>query len=547
MATEGFESLAGLRKQVIENCYFFNPSSGEISLIITHEPIGTYKAIVLAETRRRRDVLLSSDSFETVIKSLEHLFIKSTDAVQQYIAANEFRRLPSVVDDDDAVSSVSSYADEHDKDRLADSSLSLESELESAYESLSEDDDGTVGHSRVRTGGRPRSYDVRTVRRASRSRSRSRSRGCDRAVDYRKAPPPPPSRFPVHRSRAVDPPRPYAGPAGLNDSGNTRFPTLPLQMPPMPGQGFMAFRGSSDPRSAESRMNSAFTTNDQQRLHAIQQQREEVKRVLQEGQRMGPGFINPDDKSYLPPGATLPLRSGHPSEPGSWPPLYRTNDPRSYTVPSVAARSPPMPPQNPMPSHKTPKKTMPEPGTTRPPPMMHPSASTSSLASSTTSSVVSSSVSSAPTITASPSKPPEYSPALPAGSIDYRLVIKTPCPSGVEVSNNLGRWSGWQEHRILARTPPTRKDMSVVALRYVQQNLPHVKNGITGPLRAMVTRAVFSAGKGREESYDLAAYPESDFSKLCEIMKRSGDDDDRGGLSQVTGWPLFEVMVSLVK
>lgn len=473
-----------------------------------------------------------------MVKSLEHLFIKSTDAVQQYIAANEFRRLPSVVDDDDAVSSVSSYADETDKDRLADSSLSLGSELESAYESLSEDDDGTVGHARVRTGGRPRSYDIRTVRRASRSRSRTRSRNRDRAADYRRAPPPE-ARFPVHRSRGVDPPRPYAGPLGVNDSGNMRFPTLPLQMPPMPGQGLTGLRGSSDPRPADACINSAFAAAQQQRLNTIQQQREEVKRALQEGQRKVPGCINLIEKPSLTPGAMLPMRSGHLSEPGTWPPLYRSNDPRSYMVPPVTARSPPIPPQYPMPPPNPSMKNMPQTGETSPPPTMHPSSSTSSLASSTTSSIVSSSVSSAPTVTASPSKPPEYSSAWPPASIDYRLVIKTPFPAGIEGSES-------RQHRILARTPPTRKDMSVVALRYVQQNLPYVKNWAKGPLRATVTRAVFSAGTGREESYDLAAYPESDFSKLCEIMKRSGEDEDRGSLPQVTGWPLFEVVVSVM-
>lgn len=89
--------------------------------------------------------------------------------------------------------------------------------------------------------------------------------------------------------------------------------------------------------------------------------------------------------------------------------------------------------------------------------------------------------------------------------------------------------------------------MSLVALRYVQQKLPYLENVAEGPLRATVTRAVFNAGQSREESYDLGAYPESNFSKLCEIMERSGEEEDRGGLPQVNGWPLFEVVVSVME
>lgn len=473
-------------------------------------------------------------------KALEHLFIKSTDAVQQYINANEFRKLPSVADDDDdddddEASSVSSYADEPDKDRLADSSLSLESELESAYESLSEDGDGNVGHARPRTGGRPRSFDVRTVRRDSRSRSRSR----DRTAAYRKASAPP-APFPVHRSRVVDPPRPYACPPRVSDSGNMRFPALSLQMPlmpPIPGQGSMATcanaSGSSDSRPGDDRMHGASMAYQQQRLKLIQKQREEVQRVFQDGQRMG--LIDQDGQPTLPPGAMLPPRSGPPSQPASWPPLYTAID-RHCMAPPITTRSQPTPPQQPLPSNRSPVKNTHQSGKTSPPPMMHPSASTSSL----TSSVVSSSASSTATVTVSPNTPPEYSSAWAPASIDYRLVIKTPFP------HTLGLVSEHQENRIIARTPPTRKDMSVVALRYVHQNLPHVKSGAKGPLRATVTRAVFNAGQGREESYDLAAYPEADFSNLCEIMKRSGDGEDRVGLPFVSGWPLFEVVVSMM-
>lgn len=567
MTTDGFESLAGLRKQIIgkldhlhaphlcnlvcglcnhyslislsdmiivnsENCYFFNPTSGDISLIITHEPIGTYKAIVLSEIRHRRDVLLSSDSSETVLKAFEHLLVKSTDAVQQYITANEFRRLPPIVDDDDddAVSSVSSYADESDKNPLADSSLSLESELESAYESPSED--GTVSHSRAKTGGRSRSFDVRTVRRDSRSRShsRSRSRSSDRTTTYRKAPVPP-ARFPVHRNRAVDPPRPYTTLTGIDDLGNVRISTFPPQMPPVPGTGFMAHpgdpRGSSDPHFTDLRKHGASLDVHEQRLSAMQQRREEIQRAFQEGQRMAFGTIDLDGKPSLPSGVTLPSRVGQPLQPGPWQQPFKGNDSRPYMAPPTTARSQAVPPPGPLPPYKIPMKKTLDPGKPSPPPM---------IPSSYTSSIASSSGPSTPTITGSPkNRPPEYSSATPPASIDYKLVIKTRAHS---LDDARGETS---EHRILARTPPTRKDMSILALRYIHQSQPllrHMNN--KGPLRALVTRVVFNAGQAHEEKYDLAAYPESDFSRLCDIMKRTADD------GELTGLPLFEVDVNAV-
>lgn len=464
-----------------------------------------------------------------MLKAFEHLLVKSTDAVQQYITANEFRRLPSVVDDDDddAVSSVSSYVDEADKNRLADSSLSLESEIESAYESPSED--GTVSHSRARTGGRPRSFDVRTVRRDSRSRSRSRSR--DRTTAYRKAPVPP-ARFPVHRNRAVDPPRPYATLTGINDLGNVRFSALPPQMPPGPGTGFMAHpgdpRASSDPHFTDLRKHGASLDVHEQRLSAMQQRREEIQRAFQEGQRMAFGTIDLEGKPSLPSGVALPLRAGQPLQPGPWQQLYKGNDSRPYMAPPTTARSQPVPPLGPLPSYKIPAKKTLDSGKPSPPPMM-PFSSASSIASS--------SAPSTPTITGSPkNSPPEYSSATPPVSIDYKLVIKT---RALSLDDARGETS---EHRILARTPPTRKDMSILALRYIHQSQPllrHMDN--KGPLRALVTRVVFNAGKAHEEKYDLAAYPESDFSRLCDMMKRTADERDWSGL------PLFEVDVNAVE
>lgn len=547
--------------RLIANCCFFTPTPGDISLIITHEPIGTYKAIVFSDNRRRHNIVLSSDSLDTANKALEHLFIKSTDAVQQYMTANDFRRLPSVVDrDDDGVSSASSYVDEPDKDRLADSSLSLESELESAYESLSEDEDGTVSLSRPRTGRRPRSYAIRAGRRDSRSRSHSRSpsRSRDRAPVYYQAPAPPP-RDPVHRSRAADPPQPFADPKGASTIGDVRFHRLPSQMPPRPGQGPMSHsadaRGLSDPRyGPDTRVSDAHVASQQQRLVALQQQLEEDKRVFQERQRISAGLLDLDGKAVsqpsLPsPGTTCPLRPGRPSQTGPWSQFYPGNDPRPHMAPSMTTQKPwsldsqrcqSMPQQQqPLPPQKSPIKNTHQVEMPTPPPVTQSSASYAS-------SIASSSASSTPTVTVRSNPPPGYYSSAgwaPPASIDYRLVIKASLSAAM--SEFRPDQAQQQEYRILARTPPTRSDMSAVALRYIQQHLAlYVKNGAKGPLRVRVTRAVFRAGQDREESYDLAAYAENDFSKLCEIMKRAGEGEERGGLPQGCGWPLFEVVVS---
>lgn len=573
MTTDGFESLA-LRSQIIgrlvhvltlhlctlvrskhqaslfslsntvfpktENCDFFDTTRGDIGLIITHEPIGTYKAIVLSGSSRRRDVLLSSDSFNTVTKAVEHLFIKSTDAVQQYITTNGFRRLPSKTDDDDdGVSSVSSYADDADKDCLADSSLSLESELESAYESLSEDGEGTIGHSRVkRSGDRPRSYDVRTGRRQSRSRSRSRSR--DRTPTYPKAPAPP-LRYPLHnapghRSRAADAPRPYGGPTAGNESGGMRCPPLPAGFTPPPLM--------SQPPHLPRGLMAHF-----QRQDAIIQQQREAKRGHQDGHKAPPGFIDLGDAKAAPqpslplPGAFPSMRSGHMTQPGPWSQVYAGSDTRNYMPPpppmmghmpwSLGPQS--IPHEQELPAYKPPMKIPHQMGRMpSPPPAMQ--ASTSSVASSTASS---SAASSSPTVTVGPSTPPGAGSS--SSGIDYRLVIKTARGGGIPDHETVAH-----EHRMIARTAPTRSDIAAVALAHVQRNMwefVYLKGVSKENMRGVVTRAVFPLGQGREESYDLTAYADHDFGKLCESMRRAGEKDDRGGVRQLSGWPLFEVWV----
>lgn len=480
-------------------------------------------------------------------KASEHLLIKSSDAVQQYIAANNFRRVPDIDNDDDGVSSVSSYVDEPDRGRLADSSLSLESEPESAYESLSEDGHGGVNRGGVRTGGRPRSYDVRTVRRDSRSRSRSRS--LDRTRTYSKASVPP-SRYtlhdiPVHRIRAVDPPRPYAGTAGGDDACNVQVPTLPTRFPTLPSQMPPKAEGLPDPRFGSDAHEKVASASIQRRPGATQEE-----------QRINAGHLNHDRKAAsqptLPlPSASLPLRSANPLHPGPCPQTYPGNDRRPYMAPLMTTRMPwslgpqpyqSMPNQQPLHTHIASMENVHQMGMPSRPPLMHSSPSASPTAPS--------SASSTPTVAFSSNTPPEYSSAWAPASIDYRLVIKTS-----SFTHTLAAMPDFrldhaqpQEHRLIARTPPTRNDISAVALRYIHQNLvlfPGLTNVAKGAVRVKVTRAVFNAGHGREESYDLAGYAENDFTRLCDAMKRAVEEEGgRAGLPQVSGWPLFEVVMS---
>lgn len=642
MATNGFKGIAGFRKQIIgelahvytphlcyhtvnaariqltclltrlaENCCFFSNIRGDISLIITHEPIGTYKAIVLSETNRRREVVISSDGNETVAKALEQLLTKSADAVQQFITTNGFSRLPADADnDDDGVSSVSSYVDEPDKDRLADSSLSLESEMESAYESPSEDGDDAVDYSRAaRIGGRPRSYDVRTVlrdsdrsrsRRRSRSRSLSRERTTNQASYIRKAaaPAPPPMRYPpgplhqlqtshamaqnIHGTRPVG--RPPPGTFGPEHSGPVAYAGYmdtvlqhqhqhqhQRQMPPRPPmpmgaaaqrENWEAARRFSDnaraiascnARTTELDMETRIANNAVDEAHAA-----EIRAQWHSNRAIDYAMANAKivggPQVPLPPPASFPPPRGgaYSSADDAWspPPPFsgdmppRGPGPMGVPPPMVNWQQPPHFQMFPGPRGQPPPRQPTSPVKTNPAPTPRAameSPSITAASSSAASSTASSSVSSTPTITVSPLTPPEYStspptsttsssPPAPSAKIDYRLVIKTPhSPSG-------GSASPQQEHRIIARTVPTRAAMRLVALRYVMQNAeafrPAGLNAVNpARLRFMVTRAVL--GGGDDESYDLQSYPEDDFSRLCEEGAAK-----KGGAS---GWPLFEI------
>lgn len=536
----------------IDNCRFFGAPKVSFSIITSHEPLGTYKAFVLCHCASERDVLLSSDSSDTILKALEHLLVKSTDAVQVHISTHGLKG--SVVrvvkkdnedDGDDGVSSVSSYANNLDecKDRLADSTLSLESEALSAYESASEDDredDGAdecdvTSYVRARDS-RPGSYDTRDHLSHEppdfhgRARQRPTARNVTVAHRRRSSPP---------RSAPI-PPAPANGYALGPSAGAGVFPfPCPTQgpaghMPPRQRGSTGTWPVSSGP---------AFGPGSHY-LSTLKQQQQQQQHNLFQG----------------PPAPMFPVRT-EPSQ--CFPPQGGNNSATHW------ARFTQRPTQQQPPQQLTPVKSLYQLGTnpeapggvqmppmTMPPmPQMHPvlppvlplSNHNQPLAPSSASSTSKaySSASSTPTLTLDPNTPPG------ANKADYRLVIRTEAGGGLR---------GPAEHRVLMRTAPTRANMHRAAVRHVLTN-PRLfpregpkPGGDAGQcrVRAVVTRAVFAAAGGREESYDLAAYDGDDFSKLCEGVAAfaegaQGSGEERGGGAVGIGaWPLFEVVVSEV-
>ncbi|PSR78728.1 hypothetical protein BD289DRAFT_115958 [Coniella lustricola] len=93
----GYEAIHGLREQIHENSQFLSPStsttssSPSLSLIVTRESEGGYKAIVLlTQNSTSREPLLVSESFETPVLALEGLLVCSADAVRDWISVNGF-------------------------------------------------------------------------------------------------------------------------------------------------------------------------------------------------------------------------------------------------------------------------------------------------------------------------------------------------------------------------------------------------------------------------------------------------------------------------
>lgn len=528
---------------------------------MSHQPIGTYKAFAISGVRRKRDLVLSSDGFDTVTKALEHLLTRSADAVQHYISANGFNRLndtnvPRSEDDDvDDLSSVSSYVDETDKDRLGDSSLSLESELESAYESVSEDDHGRdVRYVTAREGDiYARPQEARRRRASVSSPRRAANEPSDFAHEGRQ-PRFPVHNGPVHRRRASPPRYPPVHSAGGghgNIPAGVRSPTFPgpVEGPPLmpPHQrgplSNWAWRGPASGQGPQPPQNLGLGSGHTQgNVNRMQQPPPPPPGAIMPMRSLATQCFPP--QGPVPPmnmngwqamGGQLPVQQQQPPQNPPTKNIYQVNNgPQGMQMPFLpAARAGPQPPAP-------------------------------SSASSQTSS---SSASSTPTLTSSPKtttsgdhtpKAPLSSPwfasgcyVWPSDKIDYRLVIRTsssssPSPSPSSSSPPSVLEDKQPDHRIIARTRPTRGNMQCVAVKHVLANSAAFRRDglrLTTPdalnLRATVTRAVFTVS-GKEESYDLAAYPEDDFGKLCESM--AGANEGVG----MSGWPLFEVLVEEV-
>lgn len=521
----------------IDNCSFFSARDAHIGVILTREPLGNFKAVVIrAEKGGHRDALLSSESAETVQKAYELLLVKSADAVQNYITGNGFelppcsKRVANVVvddeDDDDGVSSISSASEVMDGDLdkdLGDSALSFDAE--SAYESMTESEACAGSYDRARGTRTSRSSRVcpKWVRRSSRSPRRDdpdfphegHPRGPHHAPQHS---------FPVQRRRSspVVTLNPKAGGplARHAPPGTAAPPAAPVQLQPGP------WRAAPGVPMPPTMMVGNMAHHPVYSDH-----------VPMGGMRHHPSQMFP---MQAPPPLPQSGRMVPPPPPNSLPQQAQANhtvnkvnfNGNNYAGPSPTS-SPPVP--NGHSTHAT---------TTRAPPPSAPSQSSSASSPSTHTAG-----------TNKPPSPPLAQPALPPpppqfpSAIDYRLCIKSRVPGTGDLS----------EQRMVVRTPPTRAHVRAAALRYVEYNptlfkhilgspQPFKAEAAAGPpadrhLRANVTRVVFGTGGGGagSESYDLTTYGEDDLSRLCASVAGGGAGAGGGG-----ELPLFEVVVTNV-
>lgn len=523
-----------------DNCSFFSARNAHIGVILTREPLGNFKAVVIrAEKGGQRDALLSSESAETVQKAYELLLVKSADAVQNYITANGFalplgsNKAGALVvdddDDDDGISSVSSASEVMDGDLdkdLGDSALSFDAE--SAYESMTESEVCAGGYDRARGTHTSRNSRMcpKWVRRSSRSPRRN-DPDFPHEVQPRGPHHAPQHSFPVQRRRSspVGMLNPKAGvPVARHvPPGSAPPPGAPGQLPPGAWRGMPAM----PPPGMVGNLGHPVYSD-----HAPMG-----------GLRPHPSQMFPIQAPPMPQMVPPPPPSTQPQQAQA---KYTVNLNGNNNAGPSPASSPPV--SNGHNIHPT---------TTRAPPPLAPSQS--------------STLSSTPNNVTGPNKAPSPSPARPAptppapaapqfpAALDYRLCIKTRVPGSGEVS----------EQRMVVRTPPTRAHVRAAALRYVEYNpslFRHVlgtppppssfkadgsgNGGMAGPpaaaadrhLRANVTRVVFGTGGGAgSESYDLTTYGEDDLSRLCASV--AGGGRAGAGAGEL---PLFEVVVTNV-
>ncbi|KAK4238580.1 hypothetical protein C8A03DRAFT_33392 [Achaetomium macrosporum] len=165
-----------LRAQILENCAFFSEPQARFWLIVSKEPLDDcLKAIVVRAVDGNREAVLSEKA-PCYLDALQALFVKSAEAVQNYIATNGFAFVSSIGKQTPVHTGSHDSSDESDTDSSSTVTLS-----ESECESLS--DDETVSVSSVgrlkkrskRKAGKPAKTTSSAKPKSRQPRSRARS------------------------------------------------------------------------------------------------------------------------------------------------------------------------------------------------------------------------------------------------------------------------------------------------------------------------------------------------------------------------------------
>ncbi|ROW12538.1 hypothetical protein VMCG_00190 [Cytospora schulzeri] len=510
-----------VRSQIVENCSFFSPPGAQLSVILTREPLGTYKAIILrADLGGQREAVLSSESADTVNRAFELLLVRSADAVQNYITTNGFEFAPSskkmeeIVndedddEDDDGVSSVSSSEiidDDPPLKDLGDSTLSL-SEVESAYESVSEDGTTDARYSRARATHTSRNsttthhhaYPMRVRRSRSPRRPDDPDFPREGRQQQRRASPhysTPHHNFPIHRRRPISPIRG----SGLNNTttnnagGGVDGPMGRHHMPPPPlplvgGAPSAPPLRPIHPAAAAGGMGGNGNGLGPWRQAPGGSIPPPVLHANAMNIRADPaGPLRPHPSQYFslhpPPGMMMAL--GHvPTPPGGGgampqqqqqhaqgkPPIGINRDATNGPSPMSTGGIPSMPAGPIIQAGSGGSAAAAAAAAAVPPPPP----SSSSL----------SSISSTPTLTASPNKPPSP-PSTPA-AIDYRLCIRSRNPNSPGPQDGTQadqQQQQWHEERAMLHTPPTRAHVRAAALHYIESHpglFKHLRSNANG-------------------------------------------------------------------
>ncbi|KAK3302539.1 uncharacterized protein B0T15DRAFT_496998 [Chaetomium strumarium] len=170
-----------LRAQILENCAFFSELYARFWLIVSKEPLGDFKAIVVKTVDGNREAVLSEKA-PSYQDALEALFVRSAEAVQNYIATNGFACVSNIGKQTPKHTGGHGGGDESDTDSSSTVNLS-------ECESLSDDETvsvTSVGRLKKRRGRKAdksakTASSTKAKPRQPRSRARSPSVLTDRA------------------------------------------------------------------------------------------------------------------------------------------------------------------------------------------------------------------------------------------------------------------------------------------------------------------------------------------------------------------------------